>query len=132
MSEALIYDEGIYIPAEAQASFVQGPEERRNRLLSNGQATRSIVAMRITNAGNASPSESNSALADSIFGTSGDSYNLKNGYNSCTYGALTFTEGTGNGIIDVNTAASNDDNVIINAALSAAGISESTYNYVSN
>jgi hypothetical protein len=132
LSEALVYDdgEGIYIPAEAQASFVQGPEERRNRRLT--QANRSIVAMRITNAGQSAPSESNSALADSIFGSSGDSYNLKNGYNSCTYGQMTFSEGTGNGVIDVSTTASNDDNVIINAALANAGITSSTYNNVSS
>ena len=132
LSEALVYDdgEGIYIPAEAQASFVQGPEERRNRRLT--QANRSIVAMRITNAGQSAPSESNSALADSIFGSSGDSYNLKNGYNSCTYGQMTFSEGTGNGVIDVSTTASNDDNVIINAALASAGISSSSYNNVSS
>ena len=133
LSEALVYDdgEGIYIPAEAQASFVQGPEERRNRRLT--QANRSIVAMRITNAGQADPSESNSALADSIFGSNGDSYNLKNGYNSCTYGQLTFSEGTGNGVIDVSTATSNKkDTEITDAALAKAGISSSSYDNVSS
>jgi len=130
LSEALVYDEGIYIPAEAQASFVQGPEERRNRFLNHGQSSRTVVAMRITNAGQANPSESNSALADSIFGSSGDSYNLKNGYNACTYGTYTFTEGTGNGITEVSTSANNDDSDIINEALGNAGIGQGSYNHV--
>ena len=70
LSEALVHEEGIYIPSEAQASFIQGPEERRNRRLT--KAERSVVAMRITNAGQDAPSETRSALADSIFGSSGD------------------------------------------------------------
>ena len=87
--------------------------------------------MRVTNSGQAGPSETNAALADSIFGSAGDSYNLKTGYNACTYGQYTFYEGTGNGIIDVATAVANDDNTILNAALANAGLSSGSYNHVS-
>ena len=132
LSEALVYDEGIYIPNGAQASFVKGSEERRNRLLNQAQqASRSVVAMRITNSGNSDPSESNSALSDSIFGNGNDNWNLKNAYAACTYNELTFTKGTGNGILDVSTAATNNDNAIIEEALSNLSLSPDSYNHVS-
>ena len=49
---------------------------------------------------------------------------------SITYGAMTLSEGTEIGIIDVNTSIRNDDSGIINAALSNAGLSSNSYNYV--
>jgi hypothetical protein len=57
--------------------------------------TRTVLAVRI-NANDASTTPDVTEISDSIFGTSGDLINLKERYDSCSYGQLTFEgyEGT--------------------------------------
>jgi hypothetical protein len=131
LSEALIHDgEEIYIPSDSQASLVKGTDDRRRRL-TTGNLT--LMAMRVTNTGQTNPSYTNAGFADSIFGDAGDVFNLKSGYDQCSYGKLTFSAGNGNGVVDVSTSVSNDDNTITDAALIAAGLgSGGGYNHVSN
>ena len=130
LSEALIYGEGIYIPAGAQASLVKGSDDRRRRRLT--KATYSLMAMRISNSGQNGPSFSNAQLADSIFGDAGDVFNLKNGYNECSYGDFIINAGTGNGVVDVNLAETNDHSILTNAALSDSGLTGGgAYDFVS-
>ena len=131
LSEALLYGEGIYIPAGAQASLVKGTDDRRRRLSS--KATHSLMAMRISNSGQNSPSFTNEELADSIFGDAGDVFNLKNGYNECSYGGFIINAGTGNGVVDVSLTTTNDHSTLTNAALSDSGLTGGgAYDFVSN
>ena len=132
LSEAFVRNKKIYIPPQSKASLVKGKNERARHLQTNPDP-KTVVAMRITNSGQQQPSLSNSGFADSIFGdASVDPFNLRIGYEQCSYGKLTFTEGTGNGVVDVTTAVANDDNTIVNEALSITGYSSSgPHDYVS-
>jgi len=129
LSEALIYGEGIYIPAGAQASLVKGTDDKRRRRLN--KSTYSLMAMRISNSGQNAPPLSNSALADSIFGDNGDVFNLKNGYDECSYGGFIVNPGTGNGVVDVGLTEANDHSTLTNAALTSAGLNNGgAYDFV--
>ena len=121
MSEAFVSDKGIYIPSGAETSFEKAPAEDRKRRLLSGKTTgnRTVRAIRVSNEGQAAPSYSNAELADKIFGSAGDQFNLASGFADCTYNQLTFSAGgtDGNGVLDVNLpGVSSDEETLVMVA----------------
>lgn len=73
---------------EDEVTVLQDPRAS----VSNGN--KSILALRII-ATDSSTSASEVTISDEVFGTSGDVFNLKSGYDQCSYGQLTFEEYVG-------------------------------------
>ena len=67
-----------------------------NRKLKTG--VRTVVVVRIE-AKDRRTTPSEARLADKVFGVNGDSWNLKSGFNQCSYGQLQFVPLTTNPII---------------------------------
>ena len=126
MSEAFISNEGIYIPANGQTS-IRRKEESRHLAV---KRKRSVIAMRVSVTGQAPPSSSStSELSNSIFGTSGDEFNLVSAFAQCSYDKLKFLPGTDyydpdliDGVMDVELGPiTNNHEDIYKAALASKG-----------
>jgi hypothetical protein len=65
--------------------------EFRRHLATTG--TKTVVAVRVIAAANAAYGYSEATLSDEVFGTSGDGFNLKKGYEQCSRGQLTINPG---------------------------------------
>jgi hypothetical protein len=73
--------------------------ELRRHLATTG--TKTVVAVRVVAAGNVGYGFSEAVLRDEVFGTSGDLFNLKKGYEQCSHGQLTINPGgAGKGIVN--------------------------------
>ena len=121
LSEAFVFDEGIYIPSGAETSFKKAPEDLKRRLLSDKfTGNRTIRAVRVSNQGQTAPYYSNAQLADKIFGSAGDQFNLASGYADCSNNQLTFSPGGngGNGVLDVDFSPgiTNEESLLVTEA----------------
>jgi hypothetical protein len=65
--------------------------ELRRHLATTG--TKTVVAVRVIAASNAAYGFSEATLSDEVFGTSGDGFNLKKGYEQCSHNQLTINPG---------------------------------------
>ena len=65
--------------------------EFRRHLATTG--TKTVVAVRVIAAANAAYGYSEATLSDEVFGTSGDGFNLKKGYEQCSHNQLTINPG---------------------------------------
>ena len=65
--------------------------ELRRHLATTG--TKTVVAVRVVAAGNVGYGFSEAVLSDEVFGTYGDPFNLKKGYEQCSHGQLTINPG---------------------------------------
>eukprot|EP00985_Skeletonema_marinoi_P008997 scaffold4107_cov224-Skeletonema_marinoi.AAC.9 len=99
--------------------------EMRRHLATTGPKT--VVAVRVVAANNAAYNKANEAgLSDDVFGTNGDAFNLKTGYEQCSHGQLTINPGgsdygINNGVatITVDTAASSGNDEAMRNAVTA-------------
>eukprot|EP00594_Rhizosolenia_setigera_P003609 CAMPEP_0178951050 /NCGR_PEP_ID=MMETSP0789-20121207/6999_1 /TAXON_ID=3005 /ORGANISM="Rhizosolenia setigera, Strain CCMP 1694" /LENGTH=793 /DNA_ID=CAMNT_0020631857 /DNA_START=180 /DNA_END=2561 /DNA_ORIENTATION=+ len=146
-SSAVISAEGeLMIPAGASISIEHTYEEermRRRRMQVSGE--KKVVALRI-NGADVSTTSSTSKLSDEIFGTDGDLFNLRKGYEQCSYNELTmepFIGTTSNGVsipdgvsevTITNTVSGANNGDIRNAAVAAGdaylGQMNAQFNYV--
>jgi len=87
--------------------------------------SRTVLVVRVI-AADKNTTASETQLSDSVFGTSGDSLNLKSWYNQCSYNQLNFIPAEGNGInhgvttVTVDASSTDGDSVMnneINTAL---------------
>ncbi len=67
-------------------SSTQDDTDRRRRLMTGAK---SVLAIRVE-ANDVSTQASEATIADNIFGTNGDAFNLVSGFKRCSYGALNF------------------------------------------
>ncbi len=94
--------------------------------------TKSILVVRVI-ASDDTTTPSVNALSDSVFGTSGDSVNLKSQFSACSHNKLNFVPATGSGItngvrqVTVSTSTSQGDDAMNNAILSALGGESTAY-----
>jgi hypothetical protein len=65
--------------------------ELRRHLAITG--TKTVVAVKVIAAGNVGYGFSEAVLSDEVFGTNGDPFNLKKGYEQCSHGQLTINPG---------------------------------------
>jgi hypothetical protein len=65
--------------------------ELRRHLATTG--TKTVVAVRVIAAGNVQYGYSEAVLSDEVFGTNGDVFNLKTGFEQCSHNQLTITPG---------------------------------------
>jgi hypothetical protein len=70
---------------------VDSSTELRRHLATTG--TKTVVAVRVIAAANAAYGYSEAVLSDEVFGTSGDGFNLKKGYEQCSHNQLTINPG---------------------------------------
>jgi hypothetical protein len=109
--------------------------ELRRHLATTG--TKTVVAVRVIAAGNVAYGYSAATLSDEVFGTNGDSFNLKKGYEQCSHNQLTINPGGSaygivNGVttITVATAVTQGDvemrNAVTAAINSAFGVTSPT------
>ena len=70
---------------------VDSSTELRRHLATTG--TKTVVAVRVIAASNAAYGFSEATLSDEVFGTSGDGFNLKKGYEQCSHNQLTINPG---------------------------------------
>lgn len=97
----------------------------RRHLAATG--TKTVVAVRVVAANNAGYDHADEAvLSDDVFGTSGDVFNLKKGYEQCSHGQLTINPGGSdygivNGVttITVDTAATSGNDEAMRNAVTA-------------
>ena len=94
--------------------------ELRRHLATTG--TKTVVAVKVVAAGNVAYDFSEAELSNKVFGTSGDTFNLKKGYEQCSHGQLTITPGGSaynivNGVttITVATDVAEGNAVMVNA-----------------
>ena len=99
-------------------------EEDRRRL--QQPVTKTVLALRVE-AADATTSSSAAVISDKIFGTSGDSVNLKSQYAACSHGKLIFEPATGNGIdggvstVSIQNTVAGAENGVIRDAVTNAG-----------
>ena len=101
----------------------------RRQLISTGKRT--VMVIRIQ-AKDAATTASEAQLADDIFGASGDVFNLKTGYDRCSYGQLQFEPLTNNSVVQsggvhtvnlpATTVKNNAREVVFDAAIAQATI----------
>ena len=123
LSEAFLFDEGIYVPSGAETSFVKAPENHKRRLLS-GRTTgnKSLRFLHVLNEGQEQYYEefyydSTYFYSNRIFGAHGDEWNLS-AFAICSNNQLTFSPGgSGNGVLDIELSVENTVSAIVTAAL---------------
>jgi hypothetical protein len=107
----------------------------RGLAITSGGVTKTVLVIRVKGGG-ASTTSNMATLSDNIFGTSGDSINLKSRYNECSYGDLkmepfvgttskgvVIPAGSRAGVVEVsisNTVSGRSDDTIREAVTTAA------------